>query len=159
MKKLILPLLLIAAGFAAHAQSKSYQDLRRNFAGEPEVKSFGFGAPVCRLLVNILGREDEEMLEALKGVKHIRFMTIPTEAFADRGLSVRGFQSRLEKDNFELMAAFSDDGSDFTIYHRPEKNEDRYFLLIEDGDELVAVEMKGHIDPNAFRHGVSQASL
>lgn len=159
MKKLILPFLVIAAGYAATAQSKSYQDLRRNFGGEPEVKSFGFGAPVCRLLVGMLEREDEDISEVLRGVKHVRFMTIPTDAFADRGLSVRGFKSRLEKDNFDLMAAFRDDGSDFAIYHRPESKADRYFLLIEDGDELVAVEMKGFIDPVAFQDRVTHTSL
>jgi hypothetical protein len=159
MRKLILPLLLVIVTLSANAQSKSYKDLRRNFDGEPEVRSIGLGAPVCRMLINIIGWEDKEMSAALRGVKHVRFMTIPTEAFADHGLSVRGFQSRLEKDSFELMASFRDDGNQFTIYHRPEKKADRYFMLMEDGDDLVAVEMKGYIDPAAFRTGVSHASL
>ena len=159
MKKSIASTLFILAACAAQAQSKSYQDLRNHFSGQPDVKSFGFSGPVCRMIVNVIGWEDEELSEALKGVKQVRFMTIPKEEFDNQGLSVRGFRSRLVKDNFEVMAAFRDGGSDVTLYHRPEKNTDRYFMLLEEDDEVVAIEMKGYIDPAVFREKYSEASL
>jgi hypothetical protein len=159
MKKSISSLLFILIACAVQAQSKSYQDLRNHFAGQPDVKSFGFSGPVCRMIVNIIGWEDEEMADALKGVKQVRLMTIPKEEFDNQGLSVRGFQSRLAKDNFEVMAAFRDGGSDLTLYHRPEKKTDRYFMLIEEDGEVLAIEMKGHIDPAIFREKTSEASL
>lgn len=159
MKKSIVSILFITAALAVQAQSKSYQELRDHFAGQPDVKSFGFSGPICKMIVNIIGWEDQELSNALRGVKQVRFMTIPKEEFDNQGLSVRGFRSRLVKDNFEVMAAFRDDGSDMTLYQRPEKNTDRYFMLVDDGDELLAIEMKGYIDPAAFREKYSQASL
>ena len=159
MKKSVASTLFILAAFAVHAQSKSYQELRNHFAGQPDVKSFGFSGPVCKMIVNIIGWEDENLSDALSGVKHVRFMTIPKQEFDNQGLSVRGFRSRLVKDNFEVMAAFRDNGSDMTLYHRPEKNTDRYFMLVDDGDEVLAIEMKGYIDPADFRDKYSEASL
>jgi hypothetical protein len=159
MKQSTLFLLFLFAASAAASQSRSYLDLKRNFAGQPEVRSIGVSGAICRLVVNIVSHEDQELADALDGVKHVRLMTIPLEEFERRGLSVRGFRSRLTQDNFELIANFKDSDSGVTLYHRPEKNDDRYFVLVEEDDELVAIEMKGFIDPAAFQDSYSGRSF
>jgi hypothetical protein len=159
MKKSALFILLVISVQFASAQSRSYQDLQRNFEGQGDVRSFGLGSGMCRLIVSIIGNEEEEVAEALKGVKHVRFMTIPKEEFDNRGLSVRGFRSRLAKDRFELMANFKNSDDNVTVYHRSEEKSDRYFVLIDEHDNLIAIEMKGYIDPSAFKDELRDISL
>jgi len=159
MKKTTLFLLFCTTLTASLAQSRSYQDLQRNFGDHPEVRSFGISGPLCRLAVSIFSHEDQEAADVLEGIKHVRFISIPMEEFDNKGLSVRGFQSRLTRDNFELVANFRDSGSDVSLYQRTEKNNDRYFLLVEDNDELLAFEMKGYIDPAAFQDSFKFSSL
>jgi len=93
-------------------------------------------------------------------VHHVRFMTIPTEAFNAQGVSVRGFKSRLPKDKFEPMADFTNDGSTLAFFHRQEgEKKNRYFVIIEDDGEVIAIEMKGHIDPAIFASEIHVSSL
>lgn len=150
MKQLTLVLLLVSAAFAADAQSESYRALRRKFSDSPEVKSYKLNALVMKILVSVVSREDDEIARALKDVKHVRVMTIPKEEFILRDLSVNGFKSYLAKDHYELMTDIRNHGDKATFYHRVEGHRNRYFAIIEESDEVVAIEMKGHIDPAIF---------
>lgn len=148
MKKIVLALLFACSAGLVYGQSDSYKMLRHHFADRPEVRSFKLSGLMCRIIVDIIEHDDERLAAALQEVRHVRVMTIPRREFEAQGLTVRGFKTRLPKDNFELMADFKSDGSNLAFFHREEdNNENRYFVIIEDGDDIVALEMKGYIDP------------
>jgi len=47
-----------------------------------------------------------------------------------------------------------DNGEHINIFHRLDGNKkNRYFVLIEESDEVVALELKGYIDPELFKDG------
>ena len=54
----------------------------------------------------------------------------------------------LQKDSFASLATIHDKGDDISIFHRlDDNNKNRYFVLVEEQNEVVAIEMKGYIDP------------
>ena len=129
-----------------YGQSDSYQILKDNFTGRPDVHSFSVNGFFCRM---ILGMTDEwEFKEAIKDVQHVRIMTIPTEQFEARGLSVNGFKRLLKKDSFEELASVRDNGDHITFYLQANGNKNRYMIVVQEPDEVVVIEMKGYIDAN-----------
>ena len=160
MKKTFLALLIACSAASVHAQSDSYKMLRRHFADSPEVRSYRLNGLMCRVIVKILENDDETLAAALDDVRHVRFMTIPREAFTAQGLTVGGFKSRLPKDGFEVIADITNDGSTLAFFHRQEeRHKNCYFVIIEDEGEVVAIEMKGNIDPAIFASETALSSL
>jgi hypothetical protein len=148
MKKFLFLLLLACLANLSHAQSQSYRMLRDQFEDSPEVKSYRLSGLMCKIIVNIVEDDDERLTAALKEVKKVRLMTIPKQEFAAHQVTVNGFKSRLEKDNFELLADFNKGDESIAFYHRVEKkNKNRYSVIIDEGDKVLAIEMKGYIDP------------
>jgi len=139
--------LLLVSGFS-YGQSNSYRMLRNQFEDSPEVKSYKLSGFLCKIIVKIVEDDDEKLARALKEVRHVRVMTIPKEEFSAQKVTVSGFKSRLPKDNFEVMADIKDGDGSVAVFHRQEKkNKNRYFVIIEDSNEVLAIEMKGYIDP------------
>lgn len=148
MKKFLLLLLLVCAANLSYAQSQSYRMLRDQFEDSPEVKSYRLSGLMCKIIVNIVEDDDERLAAALKEVRKVRLMTIPKREFDAHQVTVKGFKARLPKDNFELLADFDKGGESVAFYHRVEKkNKNRYFVIIDEGDKVIAIEMKGYIDP------------
>jgi len=146
MKKLTFALLLLISSATLMAQSNSYQILKNKFKGEPDVHSFSVSGWVGRLVLNLAG--EYEFREAIKELDHIRLMTIPKSAFISQDVTVNGFKRILKQNTYEELAFIRDDGEEVTIYLQEGKhNNNRYFVLIDEQDEVVAIEMKGYIDP------------
>jgi len=97
----------------------------------------------------------------MRDIKHIRFMVIPKEEFTRQQLSVKGFRQVLQKDGFEMLAHVRDNGDDVSFLLREEGKDKkkRYFLVIEESDEMVAIEMKGFIDPEIFKDEKNKIAL
>ena len=143
---LVLSLLALLISASSFSQSNSYQILKDNFTGRPDVHSFSVNGFFCRM---ILGMTDEwEFKEAIKDVQHVRIMTIPTEQFEARGLSVNGYKKLLKKDSFEELASVRDHGDHITFYLQSTGNKNRYMIVVQEPDEVVVIEMKGYIDAN-----------
>ena len=143
---LFLTLSVLLISTSAFSQSNSYQTLKDNFMGRPDVHSFSVNGFFCRM---ILGMTDEwEFKEAIKDVQHVRIITIPVEEFEARGLSVNGFKKLLKKDSFEELASVRDHGDDITFYLQATGNKNRYMIVVQEPDEVVVIEMKGSIDAN-----------
>ncbi len=137
---------LILASTIGYSQSDSYQTLKANFTGRPDVHSFSVNGFFCRM---ILGMTDEwEFKEAIKDVQHVSIITIPAEEFEARGLSVNGFKKLLKKDSFEELASVRDHGDDITFYLQATGNKNRYMIVVQEPNEVVVIEMKGSIDAN-----------
>lgn len=145
-KSATLLFVLILASTLGYTQSDSYQILKDNFTGRPDVHSFSVNGFFCRM---ILGMTDEwEFKDAIKDVQHVRIITIPAEEFKARGLSVNGFKKLLKKDSFEELASVRDNGDDITFYLQSTGNKNRYMIVVQEPDEVVVIEMKGSIDAN-----------
>ena len=54
----------------------------------------------------------------------------------------------MKRDGFEELARIKDNGDDVTLYiQSSNKRKDRYMILVEEDSEIVAIELKGSIDP------------
>lgn len=158
--------LLLAGSLAAQAQSKSYEALMDRFKGQPDVHSFSLGGWLCRAALSLAVLEEDEDPEvrllhrAMADINHVRFIVIPKEEFRAQGVSVNGFRKYLERDHFELMADVKDNGDHVTFYHRETgQRKAQYFVLIEESDEVVAIEMKGYVDPEIFNTAEARITL
>jgi len=140
----ILTLLLITVG-SVSAQSNSYQILKENFIGQPDVHSFSVSGWVGRVILNMAG--EYEFRDAIKELKHVRFITIPRAEFEARKLTVKGFKNVLQQDSFQELAFIRDKGEEVSIYLKEGNNhKNHYFVLVEEEQEVVAIELKGYID-------------
>ncbi|MEO7988124.1 MAG: DUF4252 domain-containing protein [Chryseolinea sp.] len=148
MKKIILStfIALLFVSASAFAQSESFVTLKDKFSGEDDVHHFAVSGFFAR---GILWMADEhEFYSAIKDVKNVRLIVIPREAFKAQDVTLNGFKKVLKNDGFEELVRVKDSGDDVTLYHQssPKKN-DRYFVIVEDNDEIVGIEIKGYIDP------------
>lgn len=146
MKKVSFLFALILITSLAFSQSNSYQTLRDNFIGQPDVNSFAVSGFFCRMVLGIAG--EWEFKDAIKDIQHLRIITIPTGEFKAKGLSVNGYKKLLKKDSFEELASVRDNGDAITFYLQSNGNKNRYMVLIQESDEVVVIEMKGYIDAN-----------
>jgi hypothetical protein len=140
----ILLLLLITVG-SVSAQSNSYQMLKENFIGQPDVHSFSVSGWVGRVILNMAG--EYEFRDAIKELKHVRFITILRAEFEARKLTVKGFKNVLQQDSFQELAFIRDNGEEVSIYLKEGNNhKNHYFVLVEEEQDVVAIELKGYID-------------
>jgi hypothetical protein len=154
MKQVTATLLLVLVAIAASAQSKSYITLREKFQGEKEVYAFRFSGGFARLALRIAGEHD--FYDAVRDVKNIRCIVIPKNAFHEKRLTVSGFRKYAMKDGFEEVASIRDHGDNVDILMQPgKKHDNRYLVLIDDGGEVVAVEMNGYINPEELRREIA----
>lgn len=146
---------LLLIGFAlflsvsATAQSDSFQTLKNTFKHGDEVYSVSVNGLLCRTILRMAG--EHEFRDAITDVKNIRVIVIPMKEFRRKDLSVVGFKKILKEDSFQELATVRDSGDDVTVFlQENNKERDRYFFLIDEGDEVIAVELKGSVDMNVI---------
>lgn len=159
MKSVIIKPAAIIALFvlgitSSFAQSKSFQTLRDHFRDSEDVHAFSINGFLCRAAMSIAMDEDDNVLQGMMSdINHVRFIVIPKEEFGKQHLTVGGFKKYLLKDAFEEMMSVRDKGDHVSIFMREDSNKkNSYFVLVEESDEVVAIEMKGYIDPELFRN-------
>lgn len=146
--KLLLALLFVTVGLSTTwAQSRSYNALKDNFKGQPDVHSFSVNGWFGRMILNMVG--EDEVRDAIKNLKQLRLITIPRNEFDKRNLTVNGFKRLMRQDGFEDLALITDQGETVSIFVQEgkAKNNNRYLMLIEESSEIVAIELTGYIDP------------
>jgi len=157
MKKYKILIVLVLLTSAAIAQSKSYSTLKERFIDRPDVHSFSISGWVGRLVLRMT--DEHEFRNAIKELDHVRILIIPRVEFAAQNLSVKGFKNLLIKDSFEQLAFIRENGEDVTVYLREEKNKrNHYFVLVEEEQEIVAIELKGYLDPELLNRDSKLAS-
>jgi hypothetical protein len=136
---------MFVASFAI-AQSKSNNILKDKFNDQPDVHSFSFAGWMGRLVLRMA--DEHEFKDAIKHLQHVRFIEIPKAEFAAQNVSVKGFKNVLLADSFQELAFIRDNGEEVTIYLREGNNhKNHYFVLVEEEQEVVAIELKGYLDP------------
>jgi hypothetical protein len=160
MKKLFALVLFTLVCTVGFSQSKSYKTLQDHFSDRDNVHSFNLGGVLCRVAVNIATKDEELWKNLMKDIDHVRFIVIPKEEFKNQNLSVGGFRNYLSKDSFEEVLAVRDKGENVNVFHRTDGNKkNRYFVLVEESNEVVAIEMKGYIDPEFLKSENNKISL
>jgi hypothetical protein len=143
--KLIIIFMVFTMG--VNAQSKSYSALKDEFSSERDVHTFSVGGFFARAIIGFAG--EHEFNKAIKEVKQIRLITIPGYQFKEKGLTLKGFKKFMQKDHFEELVNLQDNGDRVSIYMQEnEKEHNHYMILIENDHEVVAIEIKGYIDPD-----------
>lgn len=141
-------LLMLAFGTTlASAQSESYEHLRDRFVREADVHAFSVSGFWCRMFVGFVADQDDVLRKAMQDVKHVRLMTIPANVWRQQFKSTHHFTRQLALDGFEELATIRDKGDQVYFHVREDGKWNRYFVLIEEADEIVALEIKGYLDP------------
>lgn len=150
---IILLAFLLAEPPLSIAQSRSFMTLQNKFSSTEDVFSFRASGFLSRSVLRLAGQR--EFRKAIRKVKNIRLLTIPTDAFAAQRVSVNGFRNIVRNDGFEQLAAVREDGNEVNVYLQPVKDSkiNRYLILIQDETQVTAVEIKGYIDPGILKKG------
>lgn len=155
MKKSIIIAVLAISSFGTYAQSTSYKALLAKFKGKEDVHAFKVSGFICRAILSFSNSSDNEVLKQMtKDIRQVRLIVIPTAEFERQNLSLTSFRNYLKKDSFNELMMVKDQGDKVWIYQREDDGKNsRYFLLVEEPTEVVAVEMIGEVDPSIFKNG------
>lgn len=151
----ILLAFLLAAPSLSRAQSRSFLTLKNKFASAEDVFSFRASGFLSRSLLRLAG--EREFRKAIRKMRNISVLTIPTAAFAAERVSVNGFRNIVLNDGFEQLALVREAGNEVNVYLQPVKGPkiNRYLILIQDEGQVTAVEIKGYIDPGRLKNSSS----
>jgi hypothetical protein len=152
MKSICITIILSITALAfVGAQSHSFKTLKEKFSESEDVQTFKASGFLARTVLWIAG--EKEFIRAIKKVKNIRLITIPKSAFEEQSVSVGGFKKVLTIDSYEELALISDRSDAVGVYLQSNENSNinRYFILIDNPQEVVAVELKGYIDPEILQ--------
>ena len=149
MKISTLIFALALGATSAFSQSDSFLTIKNTFKGGEDVHSVSLAGWLCRMVLNMSG--EHEFKDVITDVKSIRFISVPQQQFRTKKVSVAGFKGVLNEDEFHELANFRDSGDYVTFYVQEHKGKhDRFFILVENRDEVVGIEMHGKIDMNAL---------
>lgn len=149
MKSTILIIILFVTGFSkANGQSHSFQTLKNKFSKTDDVHSFSTSGFLARTILWFAG--EHEFTNAINEIKNIHLMVIPHDAFQSMGLSVQGFKKVIRADAFEELIDIREQDDKVSGYLQLNKKAatNRYLILIDNPQELVAIEILGNIDLN-----------
>ncbi len=143
----------ICAGFilsmfltTGYSQSDSFMALKEKFAYHHDVYSFSTSAFFSGAILKLAG--EHEFYDAVKTIKRISVITIPKDAFTHEEVSLSGFEKVMRQDSFHELARMNDNGDHITFYIKSTASKNnRYMILVENSDNVVAIELTGYIDP------------
>lgn len=152
MKKIGILVILVSLSHLSFAQSESYEQLREQFIDRDNVHSFSVSGLWCRMLMGWVIEEDEPFRQALQEIKHVRALIVPQQEWERDFRSSAEFLRSLKSDGFEELATIRDRGEKISFYVRPDgKRRNLYFILIEESNEVVALELRGYLEPELLK--------
>ncbi|HTH56234.1 MAG TPA: DUF4252 domain-containing protein [Cyclobacteriaceae bacterium] len=150
--KNLLPILLVTLMTSpASAQSNSYEIFKDTFKGGKDVFSFGVRGWLARTVLRFA--DEDEFQEMISDVKTIKITVVPRQRFHEKDLSIREFKKILTDDSFAELAQVRDGGDNVTIYiqeNLKRKHNNLYFILAEESDQVVAIEMRGDVSEESL---------
>lgn len=154
----ILSLVMVSTGFS---QSDSFMALKEKFAYHHDAFSFSTSAFWGGAIVWLAG--EHEFYDAIKQVKRISLISVPKDAFKSEHVTVAGFKKVLRNDSFQELARMRENGDVITFYLKStEMKNSRYMILVEDAQNVIAIELTGYIDPEFLlkceRHSFNEKS-
>jgi Domain of unknown function (DUF4252) len=147
---LIVIVALMLSAFKVGAQSKSFMTLRGQFKDMEDVHTFNIGGLFARWALSLA--DDNIHCNAVKHLGTVHLIIIPKEHFVSKGLSMRGYKRFIQKeDYFEELLNANENRERAALFVAPStKNINRYLLLLESEDKVVAIEFTGDLDPTKF---------
>jgi hypothetical protein len=153
MKHTLAFMFMLLAGATAFGQSKSFDALSNAFADRDNVISFSLGG----LPLKWTSDEDDKTFNR---VRDVRFLTIPRQQFDAGDMKLSSVKRNLSRDSFEEMFSARDEGDNVSIYLQDHGGDTNvYFVLVEDDDNVVAIEIKGYIDPKSLKDKKTRSKL
>jgi hypothetical protein len=144
----------------AFAQSSGMRTLKNRFKDKENVHSFKLDGMMARVVFKLVS-QDEEIKDAIQEIRSIDIITIPSEAFLDEKVSVRGYKKFLEEQGFTSLVDVRDNGDHVSIFLSPEsKSFDRYLIVAEETSSVTVIELKGRIDLSKLsKHKLAEVNL
>jgi hypothetical protein len=143
---LTIVFIILIAG-SSFAQTNAFETLHDKFKGEQNVFSVSASGFVARSIFWLAGEHDYR--KAVKHVDRFRMITIPKMAFKVKDVTLNGFKKFISSD-YELLTSARDHGDNMSLYIKQadrNKENNRYLLLVDTDDEVVAFEIIGYINP------------
>ena len=151
MKNILTAITIVLFATQAFCQSDSYVTIKDTFKGGEDVHSISVSGFLAR---TVLWMADEhEFRDMITDIKSIKLITIPIEQFKEKGVTVNGFKKILNQDSFHELGHVRDHGDLVTFFiqeNGKHKLKDRYFIIVEEKDEVIGIEMRGAVDVNAL---------
>jgi len=139
----ILTFFIATTGFS---QSASFTALKEKFAYHHDAFSFSTSSFLGGALFWLAG--EHEFYDAIKEIKRVSFISVPRDAFRTENVTIAGFKKVVSGDSFEELAHLKDNGDLVTFYMKSTGSKNnRYMILVEDSQNLIAIELTGYIDP------------
>ena len=147
MRTFLIITFIIAGSVHASAQYSGFQTLKNKFNGKENVFSLSTSGFFARGVLLLAGERDFK--KAIKNIHRISLITIPKTEFDAQKLTVDGFKKFLETGTYEFLASTLDHGDEVSLYIQSGENKrnGKYFILVDNQHEVVAIEIKGYIDP------------
>lgn len=144
---------MLLAGATAFCQSKSFNTLSNAFADRDNVISFSLGG----LPLKWTSDEDDKTFNR---IRDLRFLTIPRYQFNSGDVKLSSVKRDLTRDSFEEMFSARDGGDNVSVYLQDHGGDSNvYFVLVEAEDNVVAIEIKGYIDPKSLKDKKTRSKL
>ena len=143
MKKILIPILLIAFPIFLQAQSCSIRHMFRSYDPGEEITRVHIPACLTTIATWFIDEPDTKFL--LKQIKSIYVMASNDEVFSSESDFPSEIAKNLKKRNFEEMMTVHSDGDKIDILFR-EKGKNKEFVIAVNGDEDVLVYIRSKID-------------
>ncbi|HYC86088.1 MAG TPA: DUF4252 domain-containing protein [Chryseosolibacter sp.] len=152
VRSVFVIMLLAMSTTASIGQSKPFKSLKYKFHHHEGVFYFKASGVLARAALRIAG--EREFRKAIRQVTTLNFIIIPKERFEAENVSVRGLKNVVIEDAYQPLMTIVDRGDEVSVYMKEgkHKNKNRYFLLIDSSEEVIAFEMRGFIDPGILRN-------
>jgi hypothetical protein len=120
--------------------------MKSTFDEDKGVVTISASGLVARVVLNLAG--EREFRKSIKKVKRIRLISVPKQVLKNHQTSVNNLKDELLQTRYEALTSVKDNGDEVTLYLQTgtKKKNNRYFLLIDNDDELLGIEIKGYID-------------
>lgn len=146
MKTKFVLILTFILGVSAYAQSNAVDRLFNKFSGNEHVTEVNISAKMFSLFgyIDADTKEDQETLDALKGIKSLYLMSTENKEEADK---MRATAKHIRKDNFEPLMTVKDGNDDIEFLIQEKDGTVSELLMLVDSDSnFLVMSLTGLID-------------
>jgi hypothetical protein len=151
MRSAAFLIVLLFCATCSLAQSKTFKTLQSRFRDHEDVFHFSASGLFARTAMRFAG--EHEFRKAIRDVRSVRFISVPAEAFVKENVTVKGLKKLAVTDSFEELVSVTDHGDEVTVFLKEGKKKkyNRYFVVVDNMEEVLAIELKGFIDADMMR--------